>query len=241
MFNQFNWTEATWHSPVFIALVLCSIVTFGAVLERLYYYHKRRGNPDDMLKKAAVKIREGQIREAAVLCETTLHPVGPVAADILRNANNPANSFEERLHIALSEQKLLFERNLNILGTMAAAAPLLGLLGTVWGIMDSFSNMARTGSAAPAVVASGVAVALVTTVAGLVIAIPSLMFYNHLARRMNVMLTIAENHTRTLRTILVEEEIRTRPAREPARSRRLDQVELEAGSRVMESRNSVVG
>jgi biopolymer transport protein ExbB len=221
--------------------VLCSIVTFGAVLERLYYYHKRRGNPDDMLKKAAVKIREGQIREAAVLCETTLHPVGPVAADILRNANNPANSFEERLHIALSEQKLLFERNLNILGTMAAAAPLLGLLGTVWGIMDSFSNMARTGSAAPAVVASGVAVALVTTVAGLVIAIPSLMFYNHLARRMNVMLTIAENHTRTLRTILVEEEIRTRPAREPARSRRLDQVELEAGSRVMESRNSVVG
>jgi biopolymer transport protein ExbB len=229
MFNQFNWAEATWQSPVFIALILCSIVTFGAVLERIYYYHKRRGNPDDLLKKVAVKIRDGQIREAAVICETALHPVGPVAADILRNAYNPANNFEVRLHIALSGQKLLLERNLNILGTMAAAGPLLGLLGTVWGIMDSFSSMARTGSAAPAVVASGVAEALVTTVAGLVIAIPSLILYNHLARRMNVMLTIAENHTRTIRTILVEEEFADRSARGSTRDRRPARADAEIG------------
>jgi len=241
MFNQFNWAEATWQSPVFIALILCSIVTFGAVLERLYYYHKRRGNPDDMLKKVAVKVREGQTREAAVLCETTTHPVGPVAADILRNANNPANNFEERLHIALSGQKLLLERNLNILGTMAAAGPLLGLLGTVWGIMDSFSGMAKTGSAAPAVVASGVAEALVTTVAGLVIAIPSLILYNHLARRMNVMLTIAENHTRTIKTILVEADLEARSKRDPLRSRRAEQLEMEISSRAPEHQQSVVG
>jgi len=241
MFNQFNWAEATWQSPVFIALILCSIVTFGAVLERLYYYHKRRGNPDDMLKKVAVKIREGQTREAVVLCETTTHPLGPVAADILRNANNPANNFEERLHIALSGQKLLLERNLNILGTMAAAGPLLGLLGTVWGIMDSFSGMAKTGSAAPAVVASGVAEALVTTVAGLVIAIPALILYNHLARRMNVMLTIAENHTRTIKTILVEDEIQKRSAHQPVRSRRADYVEMDLAERVAEHKHSVVG
>ncbi len=240
MFNQFNWAEATWQSPVFIALILCSIATFGAVLERLYYFHKRRGNPDDMLKKVAAKIRDGQIREAAVLCETTNHPVGPVAADILRNAHNPANNFEERLHIALSGQKLLLERNLNVLGTMAAAGPLLGLLGTVWGIMDSFSGMAKTGSAAPAVVASGVAEALVTTVAGLVIAIPSLILYNHLARSMNVMLTIAENHTRTIRTIIAEEEIAGRSAHETARSRRADRIDTEIGERVAEPQRSAV-
>jgi biopolymer transport protein ExbB len=240
MFNQFNWAEATWHSPVFIALILCSIATFGAVLERLYFFHKRRGDPDDMLKKVSVKIREGQLREAAVLCETTAHPVGPVAADILRNAHNPANNFEERLHIGLSGQKLLLERNLNVLGTMAAAGPLLGLLGTVWGIMDSFSGMAKTGSAAPAVVASGVAEALVTTVAGLVIAIPSLIVYNHLARRMNVMLTIAENHSRTIRTIIAEEEFTERPAHEAGRNRRADRAEREIGGRVAEPQSSVV-
>jgi len=231
MLNHFSWLEATLRSPVFISLVLGSIVTFGVVLERLSYYHKRRGNPDDTLKRVSIKIREGQLREAAALCETTSHPIGPVAADVLRNADKPTDSFEERLHIALSEQKLLLERNLNVLGTMAVASPLIGLLGTVWGIMRSFAGMARTGSAAPAVVASGVAEALVTTVGGLVIAIPALILYNHLTRRMNVMLTIAENHCRSIRTILVEEETNRRASHEPPRSRRLEPIESEARRR----------
>jgi biopolymer transport protein ExbB/TolQ len=87
---------------------------------------------------------------------------------------------------------------------MAAVAPLVGLLGTVWGIMRAFSNMAKTGSAAPSIVAAGVAEALVTTAAGLIVAVPALMLYNHLTRKMNVMLTEAENHSRTLRATLIE-------------------------------------
>jgi len=241
MLNNFSWLQATMQSPVFISLVFGSIVTFGVVFERLSYYHKRRGNPDDTLKRVSMKIREGQLREAAVLCETTSHPIGPVAADVLRNADKPTDYFEERLHIALSEQKLLLERNLNVLGTMAVASPLIGLLGTVWGIMRSFAGMARTGSAAPAVVASGVAEALVTTVGGLVIAIPALILYNHLTRRMNVMLTIAENHCRSIRTVLVEEETKRRASHEPARSRRLEHSEIEARGRRDEFERSVAG
>jgi len=113
-------------------------------------------------------------------------------------------SLDERIHIALSQQKLLLERNLSILGTMAAIAPLIGLLGTVWGIMRAFHDMALTGSAAPTVVAAGVAEALTTTAAGLVVAVPALVLYNHFTNRMNVMLTIAENHTRSIRTAMVE-------------------------------------
>jgi biopolymer transport protein ExbB/TolQ len=104
----------------------------------------------------------------------------------------------------LSEQKLLLERNLGILGTMAAVAPLIGLLGTVWGIMRAFQDMARVGSAAPSVVAAGVAEALVTTAAGLIVAVPAIMLYNHFVRRLNTMLTEAENHSRTLRSALTE-------------------------------------
>ena len=83
---------------------------------------------------------------------------------------------------------------------MAAVAPLVGLLGTVWGIMRAFGDMALAGSAAPSVVAAGVAEALVTTAAGLVVAVPALMIYNHFIRRMNVMLTVSENHARSIRT-----------------------------------------
>ena len=91
-----------------------------------------------------------------------------------------------------------------VLGTMAAVAPLIGLLGTVWGIMRAFNDMALTGSAAPSVVAAGVAEALVTTAAGLIIAVPSVLLFNHFNRRMNIMLTMSENHTRSLRIALTE-------------------------------------
>jgi biopolymer transport protein ExbB/TolQ len=129
--------------------------------------------------------------------------VGAVAGEVLRRSAEIGHTIDETLHVALSEQKLLLERNLNVLGTMAATAPLIGLLGTVWGIMRAFHDMANTGSAAPSVVAAGVAEALVTTGAGLIVAIPALMLYNHFSRRMNVMLTVAENHARSLRAFII--------------------------------------
>lgn len=214
MFSSFNWIDAITTSPISLVLVVCSVVTLGAALERLYYYAKRRGNPDDVFRKAVFRVREGKLREAEMACENSAHPVGPVGLEVLRGADTPAETFEERLHVALSVQRLLLERNLNVLGTMAAVAPLIGLLGTVWGIMRAFSDMAQTGSAAPSVVAAGVAEALITTAIGLVIAVPALMIYNHLSRRMNVMLTIAENHGRSLRTLMVERGAESKPARE---------------------------
>jgi biopolymer transport protein TolQ len=82
---------------------------------------------------------------------------------------------------------------------MGNTAPLIGLLGTVWGIMRAFHDMASTGSAGPSVVAAGIAEALFTTAASLVVAVPAVIMYNNFIRRMNVMLTVAENHARTIR------------------------------------------
>ncbi|UCH82883.1 MAG: MotA/TolQ/ExbB proton channel family protein [Candidatus Latescibacterota bacterium] len=218
MFSSFSWMDAMTSSPIVLVLAICSVVTLGAALERIYYYAKRRGNPDGTFRKAVVRVREGKLREAEMALESSMHPVGPVGLEVLRGADKPAETFEERLHIALSAQRLLLERNLNVLGTMAAVAPLIGLFGTVWGIMRAFSDMAQTGSAAPSVVAAGVAEALVTTAAGLVVAVPALMLYNHLSRRMNVMLTVAENQGRSLRTVIVEENSR-RLTEAPAKKR----------------------
>jgi len=106
---------------------------------------------------------------------------------------------EEKLHIVMSEQRMALERNLGFLGTMGNTAPLIGLLGTVWGIMRAFHDMARTGSAGPSVVAAGVAEALFTTAAGLLVAVPAVILYNQFVRRVGVMLTVADNHARTIR------------------------------------------
>jgi biopolymer transport protein TolQ len=98
------------------------------------------------------------------------------------------------------------EQSLAFLATVSNTSPYIGLLGTVWGIMRAFHDMARTGSAGPSVVAAGVAEALFTTAAGLLIAVPAVLLYNHFVRRMSVMLTEAENQARQLRLALAEQE-----------------------------------
>jgi biopolymer transport protein ExbB len=204
MFSEFSWLEATMKSPIFVSLIAFSIVTFGVAIERLYYYWKRHGNADQTTQKILAQVREGHIDQAEWTCRNTSHPIGAVAEQLFVGDADVAST-DERLYVALSQQKLLLEKNLNVLGTMAAIAPLVGLLGTVWGIMRAFHDMAHVGSAAPSVVAAGVAEALVTTAAGLVIAVPALMLYNHFTRRLNVMLTMSENNTRLIRAAIAEQ------------------------------------
>jgi biopolymer transport protein ExbB len=219
MLGEFNWMDVVGSSPIVMVLIGFSIITLGIVIERALYYMKRNGKPDAVFETALSKLRRGQKGEAMRACESCTHPMGPVASQILDSESKDPEEAEERLQIALSQQKLFLERNLGILGTMAAVAPLVGLLGTVWGIMRAFRDMSSTGSAAPSVVAAGVAEALVTTAIGLIIAVPALMLYNHFARRMGVMLTEAENHARSLRLALIENESKANPAR-PLPSRR---------------------
>lgn len=204
MFVEFNWIEAMTASPILLILVGCSVITVGVALERFLYFRKRNGDADATLTEALTKLRDGQAKEAAWFCRTNPHPMGIVAAEVIDCLGQKLAEVEERIQIALSQQKLLLEKNIGILGTMAAIAPLIGLLGTVWGIMRAFHDMALTGSAAPSVVAAGVAEALVTTAAGLIIAVPAVLLFNHFNRRMNVMLTVAENHARSLRSALRE-------------------------------------
>ena len=207
MFAEFDWVEATRSSPIMLVLLVCSVVTMAVTIERLLYYRRRSGSADLTLHRALESVGKGKANEAVLQCQHSNHPMGHVASMVLGDGKHLPSEPEERLQIALSQEKLVLEKNLSILGSMAAVAPLIGLLGTVWGIMRAFHDMAEVGSAAPSVVAAGVAEALLTTAAGLVIAVPAVLLYNHFARRMSVMLTVAENHTRSLRAAIDEFQI----------------------------------
>ncbi len=209
MFVEFNWVGALTDSPILMVLVGCSVITLGFALERLVYFRKRSGNADATLIEALRAVREGQINVAVTHCQNNDHPMGNVAATTLTGYQTAPRESEEIMQVALSQQKLLLERNTGMLGTMAAIAPLIGLLGTVWGIMRAFHAMSAAGAGAPSVVAAGVAEALVTTAAGLVIAVPAVMLYNHFNRRLNIMLTVAENHTRSLCVAMREKDAAT--------------------------------
>jgi biopolymer transport protein ExbB len=204
MFAEFDWVEATRSSPILLVLLVCSMVTLAVAIERVLYFRRRSGDADHTLMKALESLRKGNPSEAITHCETASHPMGQVAAQVLSDSDLLPSSFEERLQITLNRQKLLLEKHLSVLGSMAAVAPLIGLLGTVWGIMRAFHDMAQVGSAAPSVVAAGVAEALLTTAAGLIVAVPAVLLYNHFARRMSVMLTIAEMHARSINSVVSE-------------------------------------
>jgi biopolymer transport protein ExbB len=204
MFENMDWIAAMRTSPVMLVIFACSVITLGFAIERALYFMQQRGNPDAMLTEVLERVRTGSLGEALWPCANCKHPAGAVAARVIKHANLSEEAQEDQLQIALSEQRLKLDRNLGVLGTMGNTAPLIGLLGTVWGIMRAFHDMARTGSAGPSVVAAGVAEALFTTAAGLMVAVPAVMLYNHFVRRITVLLTVAENHARVLRIALAE-------------------------------------
>lgn len=207
MIADFNWLESILSSPILMVLMVCSVATLAVVLERGHYLlWKLRGDAATALQQVLQHIRAGRIQEASWTCRSLAHPMGAVAVAVFDQIRATQATFEEKLQVALSEQKMLLERNLGFLGTMAAVAPLVGLLGTVWGIMRAFHDMAQSGSAAPSVVAAGVAEALITTAAGLVIAVPAVVLYNHFARRIQILLTVSENNVRQIRTIFHAED-----------------------------------
>jgi len=209
MFEHFDWIHAMRNSPVMLIILACSIVTFGFAIERLLFFWKRRSRPDVLIAQALVRARNGQVSEAAGALNASPHPSGAVAAQVIENVHRPVEVIEEKIQIALSEQRLLLERNLGVLGTMGNTAPLIGLLGTVWGIMRAFHDLANTGSAGPSVVAAGIAEALFTTAAGLLVAVPAVMLYNHFTRKTSVLLTEAENQARSLRLALTDDALST--------------------------------
>jgi biopolymer transport protein ExbB len=204
MFENFDWIEAMRTSPVMIIILGCCVLTACFAIERALFFSSRRGDPDAIMSGAMQKARTGNAREAERALRAATHPVGPVAAEVLSSAHLPADVIEEKMAMALSDQRLHLEKNLGFLGTMGNTAPLIGLLGTVWGIMRAFHDMAATGSAGPSVVAAGVAEALFTTAAGLLVAVPAVILYNYYLRKVSVMLTIAENYARRLRLALEE-------------------------------------
>ncbi|HET7226877.1 MAG TPA: MotA/TolQ/ExbB proton channel family protein [Candidatus Eisenbacteria bacterium] len=204
MFENFDWLGAMRASPVMVIILTCSVLTVGFALERFAYFLRRRGDADALLRKMVEQVKSGSLREADWTCQATKHPLGAVGSEVLKGAGHSPEAQEEKLQVALSEQRMAFERHLGFLGTMGNTAPLLGLLGTVWGIMRAFHDMAHTGSAGPSVVAAGIAEALFTTAAGLLVAVPAVMLYNYFVRRTSVILTVTENRARTLRLAVDE-------------------------------------
>ena len=174
-------------SPVGLAtlvlLLLCSILVIGIVFERLYYYKQNVIDPDWLHANVAHFLNGGKIDEAAHFVRQVggllprVYEVGLARYHLTQEASDVAMSN------SITAQRQFLERSLPVIGTIAVVAPFIGLFGTVVGIMHTFSAVAQKGQAGVAVVAAGVAEALVATAAGLFVAITAVVFFNYFQNR----------------------------------------------------------
>ncbi|MFY9509925.1 MAG: MotA/TolQ/ExbB proton channel family protein [Rubrivivax sp.] len=170
-------------------LLACSVIALALIIERLYHLRDALVAPPTLLDEVLSVSRNSLPANDVVskLAENSV--LGRVLAAGLRAVIAEPRLSEEALRQALENAGRTavhgIERYLNTLGTIAAAAPLLGLFGTVVGMIEIFGSQAPTGGSNPQLLAHGISVALYNTAFGLIIAIPSLMFYRYFRGRID--------------------------------------------------------
>lgn len=168
---------------VMFPLLLCSAIALGIILERAWTLRKRAVIPRDVVDQAWKWARQHELdsRHVDWLRETA--PLGRVLAAALANRMKSREVMKEHVEDTGRHVVHDLERFLNTLGTIAGITPLLGLLGTVLGMIDVFSTILTQGVGDATQLAGGISEALITTAAGLTVAIPSYMFYRYFRGR----------------------------------------------------------
>jgi biopolymer transport protein ExbB len=161
-------------------IVMCSVVAVAIVCERFWTLQSSRVIPRDLSQMVWNWIETDQLNDKLIAALELNSPLGQLLANGLKNRNKPRNMMVERLEDGGRHVVHELERYLNTLGTIAAVAPLLGLLGTVAGIIHAFNAITANGLGDPRTLSGGIGEALITTAAGLTVAIPSLIAYRFL-------------------------------------------------------------
>ena len=185
--------------PLVIPIGLCSVIALGVFLERLWTLKRTRIIPESFILRIEELIGEDRVADALLLCQENHNPMGSVMAAALRNAEKDRPRVKEAVEEVGKFEGAMLERYVEIVGTCAAVAPLLGLLGTVLGMITVFQRVEEQGLGDPSVFASGIWEALITTAVGLAVAIPALIFYKYLQVRVDSL--IVEMEERALRLI----------------------------------------
>ena len=183
-----HYLEVGW--PILWVLVIISIGAFAVVLERIVFFARNEKNvgsnfKDEILSLVASK----KLDEAIALCDTKKSCVASAVKKFLQKAPKgiDVQDYEFILKEITIKETSPYESRLNLLASVISISPMLGLLGTVTGMIRAFTNISKYGAGDAAIVADGIAEALLTTAAGLMIAIPVIVVYNYLNRRLEKM------------------------------------------------------
>jgi len=178
---------------VMIPIILCSIIAAAIILERLWILQPRRVVPAELSRQVWDWVRSNQLNHRHIQELRASSPLGQVLAAGLESKSQDRTTLKEIVEDTGRHVVHELERHLNTLGTIAAVSPLLGLLGTVSGMIRTFSALTSSSAAGdPAALAGGISEALITTAAGLMVAIPALIGHRYLRGRVDALIVQME-------------------------------------------------
>ena len=161
-------------------IIFCSIVAPAIFLERLWVLRRKNIIPQDFVNNVEGLLKKQKISEAVFLCQNDISSIAKIFLAGLRSTQKGMWLVKEAIEERGSREATILEKNVDILSTIANLTPLLGLLGTVSGMIKTFNAISVQGIGNPAPLAGGIAEALITTATGLCIAIPTLVCYRFL-------------------------------------------------------------
>jgi len=205
------WEIVQAGGPLMWPIILCSIVAAAIILERLWTLQDRRVLPVDLTQKVWKLVENDQVNDKVITALEQNSPLGRLLAAGLANRHRSRELIMERLEDTGRHVAHELERFLNTLGTIAGVSPLLGLLGTVTGIIKAFNAINAGSGGDPRMMSGGIAEALVATAAGLCVAIPSLIAYRYLRGRVDRIIVEMEKQALRLADVMDAS-----PARESA-------------------------
>jgi len=202
------WQIVTAGGLLMLPIIICSIIALAIIVERFLTLRENKVLPANLVADVWRLASTKQLTEEKVREYQQASPLGRVIAAGLLNRHKDRDAMKEAIEEVGSQVAHELERYLNALGTIAAITPLLGLLGTVVGMIKVFTNITTVGVGNPAQLAGGISQALITTASGLVIAIPALIFYRYFRGKVDGLVMGMEKESLKLVDVLQKRQAR---------------------------------
>ena len=189
---------------VMVPIALCSVVALAIFLERLWSLRKAKVIPKDFLIEVEDLIRREKIPEAITRCRTDESSMANIILAGIRHFGKRREIIKESIQEVGRKEASVLERYINVIGTIAIICPLLGLLGTVAGMIKAFEVITVRGVGNPGDLAGGISEALITTAAGLIVAIQAYVIYRYLADKADALIMEMEENSIRVADLLKE-------------------------------------
>jgi len=196
--------------PVFLLILLAGAVAIVVFIERFFHCHRAQINSTEFLNGVRHVLRRDNVVEAISICDATPGPVARLVKTAILNRDNGRERVRESLEEAGLAEVPRLEEKLNLLATIAQLAPLLGLFGTVLGLMSTFLELQKLGPTAHAGdLSEGIQKALICCAAGLAVSIPAHAAYNYLVSRVNSIVLDMERAATEIVNIVTDNSVKT--------------------------------